>query len=1121
MDIVVWLRSLGLDEYEAAFRDNRINGRVLPNLTQEDLKEIGVGPVGHRRILLDAIAALRNDATGKAPSPDAATASSTRSPHPEDRAERRQVTVMFSDLVGSTALSARMDPEDLREVISAYQKCVAETVQRFGGFVAKYMGDGVLVYFGYPQAHEDDAERAVRAGLELVAAVGALKAHAPLQTRVGIATGLVVVGDLIGSGASQEQAIVGETPNLAARLQGFAEPNCVIIAQSTRKLVGNLFELEDLGAQDLKGISGPVKAWAALRPSAVESRFEAMHASGLTELVGREEEIEILLRRWSKIKTGEGQVVLLSGEAGIGKSRLTAELLERFGNESYTRIRGFCSRRHTDSAFYPIIGQMERAAALSRDDSLQAKLDKLDAVLAQSSTSAQDAALLAEMLSLPNDGRYPALELTPQQRRQRTLEALVSQIVALSRQNPVLMIFEDAHWSDPTTLELYGRIVDRIPTIRALLIVTFRPEFEPPWIGRPYATHLTINRLAEREVGAMIDGVIGNKSLPANIRQDIIERTDGVPLFVEEMTRAVLEAKDEEAAERTVAAVPSPSIAVPPSLYASLMARLDRLGSAKEVAQIGAVIGREFSHALLAAVVRKQETEIQSALDHLIEVGLLFRQGLPPHATYLFKHALVQDVAHSSLLRSTCKQLHQQIAEELEAHAPDLMESQPGLIAQHCAEAGLVEKSVAYWLEAGRRSAARSANLEAIAYLRRGIEATVGLGNGAERDRVELDLRYALGPCLIATQGPISDEARATFARAHELCERLNGPPEHLSVLYWLAAVQAVRGNLSKALEITERGIVLAEARGDRPALVNSLRGTGLGLLLMGRLVAGQNMTEHAIATFDASSDAEQRGARASGQDAGAAGLAVMSWALWALGYSDTAVARMTAALERADAIGHPHTQAYVCHYASVLHALRGEPVLANQQAERCFNLSQEHGFGHWSRPSRIVCEASRSLLDHTSDAIEAAQRDLNDLGYQMGITALYVVVSEALVLQDKSSPLTDVVAAGLETLGRTDERFLEAELYRLKARAVLARCTDDAGQTEAESLLREALATARRQGARAIELRAATSLARLWRDQGKVQQARELLTPVYGWFTEGFDTRDLKEAKALLGELG
>ena len=566
--------------------------------------------LGHRRILLDAIAALRADTGGKAPSAEVATSATSASP--EDRAERRQVTVMFSDLVGSTALSARMDPEDLREVISAYQKCVAETVQRFGGFVAKYMGDGVLVYFGYPQAHEDDAERAVRAGLELVAAVSDLKTHAPLQTRVGIATGLVVVGDLIGSGASQEQAIVGETPNLAARLQGVAEPNSVVIAESTRRLVGNLFELEDLGAQNLKGIEGPVRAWAALRPSSVESRFDALHAGALTELVGREEELELLLRRWSKAKGGEGQVVLLSGEPGIGKSRLTAALLERFAAEPHTRLRYFCSPQHTDSALYPIISQMERAAGFTHDDNTQAKLDKLDALLARSFTPRQDAALLADMLSLPNDGRYPTLELDPQQRRQKTLEALTAQLEALSRSNPVLMIFEDVHWIDPTSLEVLGRTVDRLRTLGVLLIVTYRPEFEPPWIGRPYVAALTLNRLGEREIAALIDRVTGNKSLPESIRQDIIERTDGIPLFVEEMTKATLEASSEDEAKQTAAAIPSSAVAVPATLHASLMARLDRLGGpAKETAQIGAAIGREFSHALLAAVARKLEAELE------------------------------------------------------------------------------------------------------------------------------------------------------------------------------------------------------------------------------------------------------------------------------------------------------------------------------------------------------------------------------------------------------------------------------------------------------------------------------------------------------------------------------
>ncbi|MGO9847687.1 MAG: AAA family ATPase [Methylocella sp.] len=740
MNVGGWLRSLGLERYEAIFRENEIDDTVLPRLTADDLKELGVGILGHRRKLLDAIAALRADVSAKAPPPDAPPTVGS----PKDAAERRQVTVMFCDLVGSTALSTSMDPEDLREVISAYQKCVAETVRRFGGFVAKYMGDGVLVYFGYPQAHEDDAERAVRAGLELIAAVAGLKTRASLQTRVGIATGLVVVGDLIGAGAAQEQAIVGETPNLAARLQGVAEPNTVVIAEATRKLLGNLFELQDLGAKDLKGTTGPARVWAALRASSAEGRFEALHASGLTALVGREEELELLLRRWSRAKTGEGQVVLLSGEAGIGKSRLTAALLERVATEPHTRLRYFCSPQHTDSALYPIINQMERAAGLAHDDTPQAKLDKLDAMLGPTATSTQDAALFAEMLSLPNGGRYPALDLAPEQRRQGTMKALIAQTEALTHQTPVLMIFEDAHWTDPTSLELLGRAVDRIASLRILLIVTFRPEFAPPWIGWPHVTALTINRLAQRDIDAMIDRVIGNKSLPAGIRQDIIERTDGIPLFVEEMTKAVLEAEGEGEARRTAAAVPSPAVSVPASLHASLMARLDRLGPAKEVAQIGAAIGREFSHALLAAVVRKPEAELNSALDRLIAAGLLFRQGVPPHATYLFKHALVQDAAYGTLLREPRRALHARIAETLETQFADVAENQPELLARHYTEAGLIEKAAGLWGKAGQRSRERSALVEAIEHLTRALDQIATLPATPALRREQITLQVAL-----------------------------------------------------------------------------------------------------------------------------------------------------------------------------------------------------------------------------------------------------------------------------------------------------------------------------------------------------------------------------------------
>src|SRR4029077_17758862 len=608
------------------FRGNDIDIELLGRLTNDDLKDIGVVSFGHRKKLLEAIAEL----AGAFPvSPQPAI-----EPKAHDAAERRQVTVMFSDLVGSTALSARMDPEDLREVISAYQKCVAEAVQHSGGFVAKYMGDGVLVYFGYPQAHEDDAERAVRAGLELVSAVGQLKTHAPLQTRVGIATGLVVVGDLIGSGASQEQAIVGDTPNLAARLQGIAEPNSVVIAEGTRKLIGNLFELEDLGAQDLKGIAGPVRAWAALRGASVEGRFDAFHASGLTDLIGREEELDLLLRRWSRAKIGEGQVVLLSGEPGIGKSRLTFALLEQLAREPLIRLRYFCSPQHTDSALYPVIGEMMRAAGFAHDDSHQAKTNKLDALLAQSSTPPQDAALFAEMLSLPNDGRYPPVEVEPQLRRQKTLKALGSHIEALARINPVLMIFEDAHWTDPTSLELFARAVDLAVSHRLLILVTFRPEFSPPWIGRPHVTGLTLNRLAPCDIHFLIEGVVGHRTFRASHPQDIIERTDGIPLFAEEMTKAVLDADGESDAQRAFAGAPTLAVAVPASLQASLMSRLDRLGPAKNVAQVGAAIGRAFPHMLLAALVRKPKEELDSDLDRLIAAGLLFRHGTPPRANY-------------------------------------------------------------------------------------------------------------------------------------------------------------------------------------------------------------------------------------------------------------------------------------------------------------------------------------------------------------------------------------------------------------------------------------------------------------------------------------------------------
>jgi class 3 adenylate cyclase/predicted ATPase len=1047
-------------------------------------------------------------------------------PLPLDTAERRQVTVMFSDLVGSTALSARMDPEDLREVIAIYHKCVAEIVPRFDGFVAQYLGDGVLVYFGYPQAHEDDAERAVRSGLELIAAVSGLKTRASLQTRVGIATGLVVVGDLLGAGSAQERGIVGETPNLAARLQGLAEPNMVAIAESTRKLLGNLFDLEYLGARELKGIAGPMRAWAALRASAVESRFEALHAAGLTALVGRDEEFELLLRRWTRAKSGEGQVVLLSGEAGIGKSRLTAAILERLATEPHTRLRYFCSPQRTDSALYPIISQMERAAGLAHDDSPKARLDKLEAVLAQSSASAQDAALIAEMLSLPNDGRYPALDLTPQQRRRRTMEALTAQLESLTRQRPVLQIFEDAHWADPTSLEAFGRVVDRIRTLGVLLIVTFRPDFEPPWIGQPHVTALTINRLTEREVSAIIDRIVGNKPLPASIRQDIIERSDGIPLFVEEMTKAVLEAEGEGAAERAVASVPSPAVAVPASLHASLMARLDRLGPAKGVAQIGAAIGREFSHAVLAAVVRKSEAELASALDHLIAAGLLFRQGGPPHATYLFKHALVQDAAYGTLLREPRRALHARIAETLESQFTEIAETQPELLARHCTEAGLIEKAAGFWGNAGQRSLERSALVEAEEQLTRALGQIATSPATPVLRRGQIRLQVALMTTLIHLKGHAAPECKAAAEQARlliEQAEALGEPPEDplllFSVLYsfWVANYAAFNGESLR--ELAAQFLALAEKQGTKAALMMGHRLMGLSLLVTGDIAQGRAHHDRSIALYNPA--VHRALATRFSHDARVASFLYRSLALWMLGYPEAALADVENAVKEARELAHAVTLIYALFHGSLTRMLCGNYPAAIAEAHESVALADEKGALVFKGLAMLAHGSSLAVAGKATDAIQLITSGISTL--QTTGAAVWAPLSSSYLARayaelGQFDDAWRCISEAMTVTETSKERWWEAETHRIAGEIALMSSEPDRAKPEA--YFERALAIARAQQAKSWELRAAMSMARLRRDQGKRDEARDLLAPVYDWFTEGFDTHDLKEAKALLDAL-
>src|SRR5215472_9444661 len=870
-----------------------------------------------------------------------AEAASTLATAPMPSAERRQLTVLFCDLVGSTALAARLDPEDLREIIGIYHRCVADTVGRFGGFVAKYMGDGVLVYFGYPQAHEEDAQQAVRAGMALVDAEGRLQAPEPLRVRVGIDTGEVVVGDLITSGEGQERGAVGETPNLAARLQALADPSTVVIGPQTRRLLGDLFECRDLGAVKVKGFPEPVHAYQVVGESGIESRFEALHGAALTPFVGREEEIGLLRRQWHRAKGGEGRVVLLSGEPGIGKSRLAAALQERIENEPHTRLRCFCSPHHQDSALHPFIAQLGRAAGFEREDTPGVKLDKL-AVLAPASP--EDGALMAELLSLPTEDRFPPLQLTPQRKKEKTFEALLRQLEALARQRPVLMLFEDVHWIDPSSRELLDLLVERVARLPVLLLVTFRPEFQPPWTGQAHVTVLVFNRLDQREGTVLVQRVVGTEALPSDVVAEIVKRTDGVPLFVEELTKAVLEGGNAGTVlSRAGATAPN----VPATLHASLMARLDRLGSAaKEVAQVGAALGREFSYELLAAVTQWNVAELDAALDQLVVAGLMFRRGTSPQATFLFKHALVQDAAYGTLLRGKRQDLHGRVAHVLEEQWPESAETQPELLAHHCAQAGLVKRAIAYYARAGQRAVARSAMAEAIAQLTKGLELLTSLPDSISHHRQELELQIALGRALIVAQGYAAPAVGETYARARTLCEQLDRPPEILPVLYGQFVYHLVKGPLRLAREIAADLLQRGEDGADAAITATAHRFSAMTCFHLGEFLASRAHLEQALARFDSTHRPFYKSFHI--QDPLGPLLNYLSWDLCCLGYLDQAHLRSETAVEEARKLGHPYSLAYALIGACVVDWGTRSCEELQARADALVAVSEEHRF--WYR---------------------------------------------------------------------------------------------------------------------------------------------------------------------------
>jgi class 3 adenylate cyclase/predicted ATPase len=1114
MDVTAWLRGLGLEQYSSAFRDNHIDSDVLCHLTVADLIGLGVGSIGHRRKLLAAIAALR-----KVPSVHPAPATPDADERPEiGGAERRQLTVMFCDLVGSTELSARLDLEDLRELITEYQRAVVDVITSFDGFVAKYMGDGVLVYFGYPSAHEDDAERAVRAGLGVVDAIGGLDVKSViLQARVGIATGLVVVGDLIGKGSAQEQSVVGQTPNLAARLQSLAEPGAVVIAASTRRLVGGLFEYRDLGTIDVKGIADPVPTWQVLRPSAVASRFEALRGSTLSRLVGRDEEIDLLMRRWERAKAGIGQVVLVAGEPGLGKSRIAVALGERIHGSPHFQQRYFCSPYRRDSALYPFIDQIGRAAGFTRADSSDAKLEKLETLLARASLPDEDVGVIADLVSLPVSQRYAVPNLTPQRRKEWTLEALIRRLERLACRQPVLMIVEDAHWIDPTSLELLDVTVQRLRNMAVLVIITFRPEFQPPWSGEPQVTTLVLNRLDRRDRHALAEQIAG-KTLPNDVLAHIVERTDGVPLFIEELTKSVLESGLlREEVDRYVLDGPLPPLAIPTSLHGSLMARLDRSSPVRHVAQIGAAFGRWFRYTSMRSVASLPEEELQASLARLVASELVFQSGTPPEAVYTFKHALVQEAAYGSLLHKARRQLHGRIAETLETNTPELINSQPELFARHYTEAGLVEKSVYYWRKAAQRSVARSAMAEAAAQFQKALDQLMLLPDDLARQRSELELRSSLGTVLQSVKGYAAPETGQMLGRARELWEQLGSPSEFFQVSYAQSLYHEIRGELNLAHRLDQHLLLLSRRRDDPAGLVLAHQSLGRNSMFAGRFASSRKHLEQVIELCELNSG--QSFVRQAGVYPRVASQAFLAITLFCLGHPAQALARATAAIGEARKLSHGPSLAVSLTNGARLLSLAGNDSAIDEWAGQLVTVAAEQGFLLWRAMGTVYRGWVRVAEGDVAEGISLLRQGsaaYRATGAEAFVPYQIALLARACEIAGQIEVAIEFVDDALQIVERTGERWLAAELCRHKGQLLLRQARCEA----AEEFYRKALSIAREQKAKLWELRAAAGLARLRRDQGWHAEARDLLAPVHGWFSEGFDTPDLKEAKALLAEL-
>ena len=1030
--------------------------------------------------------------------------------------ERRQLTVMFSDMVGFTELENHLDPEVLQQIVRRYEDACSVCIMRYDGFVHQRRGGGIVAFFGYPRAHEDEAERAIRAGLDIIEALSALEVPGVgrLAARIGIATGPMVV-------SLADRGAVGDAINTASRLQDIALPCSIVVSEPVQRLARGALDYEDLGEQTLKGAPRPTRAFRVVGVSHAANRFEAATQEKLTPLVGREQEIGLFLERWSLAQDGEGQVVLLSGEPGIGKSRILNTLRERLQDQGVRALRFQCSPYYVNSALWPSIDNIERALKFERGELPEPKLDKLEALMVtQYGRPLSDMRFVASMLSIPCEQRYGAPSMSPQKFKDETLRTIVDLTEAAARKQPSVMLFEDVHWADPTTLEVLDLLIDRVRTIPLLVVLTHRPEFQSRWAQHGHVIGLNLSKLTRAQSGAMVARLAGIKTLPSSLVKQILTKTDGVPLFVEELTNSILESGElKEAGDHYEYAGDMRSISIPATLRDSLMARLDRFVPVKEIAQIGAAIGREFSYELIAAVAPMRQSQLDTALSQLTYSGLAFRRGTPPDATYTFKHALVQDAAYDSLLKSPRQELHAKIARVIEERFPGVKDTEPELLAHHLSAAGADAAAIPSWYKAATNAVERVALLDAMAHCARGLALLSALPDSQDRARQELALQLVLGQAAAQAKGWAAPEPEQAFSRARALCEAIGDAPEVFPALWGVWAFSVVAGRMVAAEAVALEFLGHAKRSGDSAAVCEGQRIVGEMALHLGDLRRARAHLEEGIGVYDA--EAHRGNIKLYGQDSGMTNLVYLSSVLWLLGYPDQSRRAQQGAMELAERSGQPFGLAWAHIFDTLLQGNIRNWTSMGKAAAEVVAVSTEHGYAYWLAWGCINLGVARMHGHAESQAGESVRKQidvLRSVGVGSGLTWAYALLADAYWALGGIDEGLDQVAAGLALVEKTEERYAESELLRVQGELLLS--CGRKFHSQAEACFDRSIEIARHQQAKSWELRTSTSLARLWQSQGKRKEALGLLKPVYNWFTEGFDAHDLKVARELLESL-